>query len=238
MSGETLRLEEWTDQLGAKMVVVWSSSVDNAWLPTEFMLSAYITRILIVGRSAGASIALAADQGWTQVWRSPGAKEWSCLLGILPHMPGPILIVIGPDVAITPKLSGALRLLSGGESSGGSGGSGGKGAASIFVLRSAGHSSTSCPWVGDAPDAAFFPTSVGVSLMPILQEGVARAVPKHLDLKAVLPQLTASGYALAIVNGTWHWYKPSDSAPLATMTVAQIARQIQSLGVVLERMIV
>jgi hypothetical protein len=223
MSGETLRLEEWTDQLGAKMVVVWSSSVDNAWLPTEFMLSAYITRILIVGRSAGASIALAADQGWTQVWRSPGAKEWSCLLGILPHMPGPILIVIGPDVAMTPKIGSTLR------STGGT----------VLVLRAP----SATAWSGEAPDAVFFPIipvspSIPVALMSVLQEWSGKAAPRTLDFRAVLPQLSMAGYALAIVNGTWHWYKPADSAPLATMTVSQIARQIQSLGIMLERMIV
>jgi len=225
-AAETLRLEEWTDQLGAKMVAVWSSSVDSAWLPTEFMLSAYITRILIVGRSAGASIALAADQGWTQVWRSPGAKEWSCLLGILSHMPGPILIVVGPDVVLTPKIGSALR------STGGA----------VLVLRA----TSSAAWAGDAPDAVFFPiipvsptaATVPVALMTVLQEWAGRAAPRNLDFRAVLPQLSMAGYALAIVGGQWHWYKPADSAPLATMTVSQIARQIQSLGIMLERMIV
>jgi len=217
MASETLRLEEWTEQLGNKMVAVWIS--DTAWLPTEFMLSAYITRILVVGRTATASIALAADQGWTQVWRSPGAKEWSCLLGILPHMPGPVLIVVGPDVGLTPKLVAALK------------------GQAVFVLRSASGSG----WSGDAPDAVFFPSvqpPVAAGIMAALQEWSGRAAPRNLDLRAVLPQLTAAGYALAVVDGKWHWYKPSESPPLATMTVSQIARQIQSLGAILERMIV
>lgn len=96
----TVRMEEYTGLMEGKVVAV----VGDAWLPTEFMLTQYITRILVVGRTSAASAALAADAGWTQVWRSPGAKEWSCLLGVIGHMPGPVLLVVGPDVVLSPKV--------------------------------------------------------------------------------------------------------------------------------------
>ena len=205
---ETLRLEEYTGMMDNKLAAVWTS--DETWLPTEFMLAQYITRILVVGRSAASSATLSADPSWTQVWRSPGAKEWSCLLGILPHMPGPILIVVGTDVTLTPKVVAGLKGMM------------------TVVLRSS-------PWppACGQPERVFFPVIGERTLVPSLQEWVARAVPRNLDLATLLPQLAAHGYGLMIADGVWHWYKPSDSPPMATMTVGQVARQLQALSIVL-----
>jgi len=207
---ETLRLEEYTGTMDNKLATVLTTETDT-WLPTEFMLAQYITRILVVGRSAASSATLAADPSWTQVWRLPGAKEWSCLLGILPHMPGPILIVVGTDVTLTPKVVAGL-----------------KGTMTV-VLRSG-------PWplTCGQPDRIFFPVLGERSpLLPILQDWVGKAVPRNLDLPTLLPQLAAHGYGLMVADGVWHWYKPADSPPMATMTVTQVARQLQALSVVL-----
>lgn len=207
---ETLRLEEYTGMMDNKLAAVLTTETDT-WLPTEFMLAQYITRILVVGRSAASSSTLSADPSWTQVWRSPGAKEWACLLGILPHMPGPILIVVGADVTLTPKIVAGLKGMM------------------TVVLRSG-------PWPATCgqPDRIFFPVIGERSpLMPTLQEWVARAVPRSLDLPTLLPQLAAHGYGLMVADGVWHWYKPADSPPMATMTVGQVARQLQALSVVL-----
>ena len=222
---ETIRLEEYQGLLQSKLIAVWQNPDAAApWLPTEFMLSQYITRILVVGRTSPVSVAMAADPSWTQVWRSPGAKEWSCLLGLLSYMPGPILIVVGPDLVLTPKLVGSLQ------------GARSAPAVSICVLRTAGGAG----WAGDAQaDNVFFPVMDGVrmtaAMAALMQEWLGRAAPRSLDLKAVLPQLAAQGYALTVADGVWHWYKPADSAPLATLSVAQIARQLQILGAVLEK---
>lgn len=164
------------------------------------------------------SLTLAADSSWTQVWRSPGAKEWSCLLGVLSHMPGPILIVVGPDITLTPKVLGSLK------------------DATTVVLRGAG-----VGWPSNAgpPDQVFFPVlgERGTApLMSIVQEWIPRAVPRSLDLKTLVPQLAAQGYGLTVAEGVWHWYKPADSPPLATLTVAQVAKQLQVLGSMLEKM--
>lgn len=213
---ETIRLEEFTGVIQNKVVVVWQpTDVGTPWLPTEFLLSQYITRILVVGRSSPASLTLAADASWTQVWRSPGAKEWSCLLGILPHMPGPILLVVGPDIMLTPKVLGSLKDIT------------------TVVIRVPGP----VAWpAGAAPaDQVFFP-ALTANLMPVVQEWAARSVPRSLDLKTVVPQLTAQGYGLTVAEGVWHWCKPADSPPLATLTVAQVARQLQILGLSLEKM--
>lgn len=228
---ETIRLEEFTGVLQNKLVAVWSSTDATAsanispWLPTEFMLGQYITRILVVGRSSPVSITLGVDSSWTQVWRGPGAKEWACLLGILQHMPGPVLIVVGPDIVLTPKLVVSLK-----EASASGGGA-------IVVLRSGG----SAGWPAGAldPDNVFFPVLSDKSpLLQVVQEWVSKAMPRSFDLKSVLPQLTGAGYGLTVAAGLWHWYKPADSPPLATLTVAQVARQLQSLGTLLEKMIV
>jgi hypothetical protein len=220
---DTIRLEEYTDTIQGGLITVWQAPDSvNAWLPTEFLLGQYITRILIVGRTSPVSLSLAADPSWTQVWRVPGAKEWSCLLGVLAHMPGPALIVVGPDVALSPKVVTSLKEE--------------KGATSI-VIRVPGPQSGG--FVGSEPTHVFFPVlSQQGPLLQIAQEWTAKAVPKGLDLKAVLPQLTAAGYGLAIAAGVWHWYRPADSPPMASLTVAQVARQLQILGATMERMVV
>jgi hypothetical protein len=219
-----IRLEEYTGVLQNKLVAVWDvgGGTVSPWLPTEFMLGQYITRILVAGRAAGQSTAMAADPSWTQVWRSPGGKEWSCLLGILPHMPGPVLVVVGPDMPLTPKLVASLREVCRGTS-----------APTVVVLRQAGGAG----WAGDAADQVFFPVLPPTAgpLMPVVQEWAGRAAPRGLDLKVLLPQLAAQGYALTVADGVWQWYKPADSVPMATLTVAQVARQLQILGAVLEQ---
>jgi hypothetical protein len=229
---ETIRLEEFTGVLQNKLVVTWSSAetTTSPWLPTEFMLGQYITRILVVGRSSPASITLGADSSWTQVWRGPGAKEWACLLGILQHMPGPVLLVLGPDIVLTPKL--VISLKEGMATGGGA----------VVVLRSSGSGAGAVGWPAGAlePDHVFFPV-LGLNASPLLQvvqEWTSKAMPKALDLKSVLPQLATAGYGLTVAAGLWHWYKPADSPPLVTLTAAQIARQLQSLGTLLEKMIV
>jgi hypothetical protein len=202
------------------MVVVWSAAA-SSWLPSEFMLAQYITRILVTGRGSPASMELAADSGWTQVWRSPGGKEWSCLLGVLQHMPGPVLLVIGPDMGLTPKIVTSLR----------------EAAVTVIALRQVG----AAPWPpssSEAPHHVFFPVldaRAAAALAPVLQEWSAVALPKSLDIRSLIPQLTAQGYGLTVAAGVWHWYKPADSTGLTTLTVPQIARQIQLLGAMLER---
>jgi hypothetical protein len=214
---ETIRLEEFTGIIQNKVIAVWTESV---WLPTEFMLTQYITRILVTGRASPVSVTLSADPSWTQVWRSPGAKEWSCLLGILQHMPGPVLIVVTPDIALTPKVLTALT------------------GATTVVLRSVG--SVGWPSGAEAPSHVFFPVlGAGTGpLMSVVQEWVGRAAPRSLDLKMLMPQLAAAGYGLMVAEGLWHWYKPADSPPLATLTVAQVAKQLQTLGSMLEKMVI
>jgi hypothetical protein len=218
---ETIRLEEFTGVIQNKIVTVWTADGGGPWLPTEFLLSQYITRILVVGRTSPMSITLAADSSWTQVWRSPGAKEWSCLLGVLSHMPGPVLIVVGPDITLTPKVLGSLK------------------DATTVVLRGVG--GPGWPSGYSAADQVFFPV-LGergtASLMPVVQEWTTRAVPRSLDLKVLVPQLAAAGYGLTVAEGVWHWYKPTDSPPMATLTVGQIAKQLQVLGSMLEKMTV
>lgn len=226
--GETIRLEEFTGLVQNKVVAVWQApDAVDPWMPTEFMLSQYITRILVTGRTAAMSTALAADPSWTQVWRSPGGKEWSCLLGILQHMPGPVLLVVGPDVVLTPKLVTSLQ---------GAARSAPAAPASVFVLRQAGVAG----WTGPAADQVFFPVveagrAAAAGLMAALQEWIGHAMPRTLDIKTLLPQLAAQGYGLTVAEGLWHWYKPADSAPMATLTVGQIARQLHILGSALER---
>jgi hypothetical protein len=222
VAAETIRLEEYTGVLQDKMVVVWSAAA-SSWLPSEFMLAQYITRILVTGRGSPASMELAADSGWTQVWRSPGGKEWSCLLGVLQHMPGPVLLVIGPDMGLTPKIVSSLR----------------EAAVTVIVLRQVG----AAPWPpgSEVPHHAFFPVldaRSAAALAPVLQEWSAVALPKSLDIRSLIPQLTAQGYGLTVASNVWHWYKPADSTGLTTLTVPQIARQIQLLGSMLERVAV
>ena len=214
-----MRLEEFSGALQGRLAVVYSSG--SSWLPTEFMAAQYITRILVVGRQSVASLSLAADPGWTQVWRSPGGREWSCLLGILQHMPGPLLVVVGPDVAVSPQVVRGLR----GPTN------------TILLLRP--------PVMEPAleADQYFFPVireSQALSaLSHLLQEWNGSVGSSPLDLKSVLPQLAASGYALTVGGGgggdrTWCWYRPAESPPLVSLTVAQMGRQIQLMGAVLE----
>jgi len=223
-AAETIRLEEFTGVIQNKLVAAWQppDSV-SPWMPTEFLLSQYITRVLITGRVSPISTALAADPSWTQIWRSPGGKEWSCLLSVLQHMPGPVLIVVGPDMVLTAKLVTALQ--------------GVCRSATVVVLRQPGLQGAG--WVGDAPDQVFFPVvEAGPRAAPVLaaiQEWTGRTAPRNLDLKSLLPQLAAQGYGLTAAEGVWSWYKPADSAGLATLTVPQIARQLQILGAVLEK---
>ena len=221
--GEVVRLEEFTGLLQNKLVAVWQApDAVTPWLPTEFMLSAYVTRILVTGRTAALSTVLTADPSWTQVWRAPGGKEWSCLMGLLQHMPGPVLVVVGPDVGLSARLVTALQ--------------GARSGATIMVLRQAG---SGVGWVGDAADQVFLPVLESgprfAGLLAVLQEWAGRTAPKALDTKTLLPQLAAAGYGLTAAEGTWHWYRPAESTGLATLTVPQIARQLMILGSVLER---
>jgi len=208
---ETIRLEEYTGVIQNKFVSVWLTS--DLWLPTEFLLTQYITRILVIGRTSPISVGLGSDASWTQIWRSPGAKEWSCLLGVLQHMPGPVLIVVGPDVALTPKISEGLK------------------GVTTVALRVPGLS------VGGVSDHVFFPV-LNAAVMPTIQEWTTKAVPRSLDLKVLVPQLLSQGYGLTIAEGVWHWFTPADSAPLVTATVSAVARQLQTLGLMLEKMTV
>ena len=224
---ETIRLEEYTGLIQNKLVAVWQApDATTPWLPTEFMLSQYITRILVAGRSSALSTAMAADPSWTQIWRSPGGKEWSCLLGVLQHMPGPVLLVVGPDLVLTPKLVSQLQAARGLSTAN----------TSIYVLRQAGVAG----WAGEPADQVFFPVIEAggaryAGLLAAVQEWVGRAAPKGIDLKPILPQLAAQAYGLVIAEGVWQWYKPADSPPMASLTVAQIARQLHILGSVLEK---
>ena len=224
---ETIRLEEYTGLIQNKLVAVWQApDATTPWLPTEFMLSQYITRILVAGRSSALSTAMAADPSWTQIWRSPGGKEWSCLLGILQHMPGPVLLVVGPDLVLTPKLVSQLQAARGLATAN----------TSIYVLRQAGVAG----WTGEPADQVFFPIIEAggaryAGVLAAVQEWVGRAAPKGIDLKPILPQLAAQAYGLVIAEGVWQWYKPADSPPMASLTVAQIARQLHILGSVLEK---
>lgn len=228
MAADTIRLEEYTGLIQQKLVAVWQSPDAAApWLPTEFMLSQYITRILVAGRTASISTALAADPSWTQIWRNPGGKEWACLMGLLQHMPGPILLVIAPDMPMTPKLVTSLQAARS------------SGPVTIVVLRQPGPFG----WSGEPADQVFFPilepqNPKQIQLQTVLQEWMGRSSPRHLDLKTLTPQLSAQGYALVVAEGLWHWYKPADSVPMSTLSVTQVARQLQILGSILERMVV
>lgn len=221
---DTIRIEEYTGILQQKLVAVWQTpDAVTPWLPTEFLLSQYITRILITGRTSSLSTALAADPSWTQVWRSPGNKEWSCLMSTMQYMPGPVLVVVGPDMGLTPKLVMSLK------------GVCAAGPTTILVMRQPGLP----PWVGEPADHVFFPVVEGgggarvALLMSAINEWAPRAAPRGLDIKTLLPQLAAQGYALTVADGVWQWYKPADSTGLVTLTVPQIARQLQILGAVL-----
>jgi hypothetical protein len=236
-AAETIRLEEYTGVIQNRVVAVWQTpDAVTPWLPTEFMLSQYITRILVTGRTAAMSTALAADQSWTQVWRSPGAKEWSCLLGVLPHMPGPVLIVVGTDIVLSPKLMASLRSsVTAAASSGGN--------LTVLVMRqTAAVGAPMVGWVGEPADQVFFPVvEVGAArfagIASVINEWALRLSPRRLDIGVLLPQLTAQGYALCAAEGLWHWYKPADSLPLVPLTTGQIARQLHILGSVLEKMV-
>jgi hypothetical protein len=221
-AGETVRLEEYTGVLQGRLVIAWQTAdAVTPWLPTEFMPAAYVTRILVTGRAAALSTALTADPSWTQVWRSPGGKEWACLLGVLPHMPGPMLMVVGPDVVLSPKLIAGLK----------------ESGATVIVLRSGAGGMPG--WVGDvAPDQVFLPiltgATAGVGLMTVFNELAGRMAPR-LDAKVLLPQLAAQGYGLTATEGRWYWYRPAESVGMATLSVAQVARQLMILGGLLER---
>jgi hypothetical protein len=232
---ETIRLEEYTGSIQNRVVAAWQApDAVTPWLPTEFMLSQYITRILVTGRTAAMSVALAADQSWTQVWRSPGAKEWSCLLGVLPHMPGPLLIVVGTDIALSPKLVASLR--SAVATTAGSGGN-----LTVVVLRQTGLAvHPAAGWIGEPADQVFFPVvELGsarfAGIVGVIGDWAGRTSPRTLDTKLVLPQLAAQGYGLCAAEGLWHWYKPADSPPLVPLTTGQIARQLQTLATMLDK---
>lgn len=220
--GETIRLEEFTGIIQNKLVAAWQSAkTETPWLPSEFLLAQYITRILVTGRSSPLSLALTADQSWTQVWRSPGGKEWGCLIGILQHMPGPILLVVGPDIVLTPKLTSNLHTVC-------------KSLVTCIVLRSTGQTG----WAGDLPTQVFFPVLDGrdASMIAAVQEWTSRAAPRSLDLPTLIPQLSSQGYGLTVSDGIWHWYKPADSGGLVSLTAHQIAKQLQILGGILEKL--
>lgn len=208
---DPVRLEEYTGLIQNKLVAVWQGpNAITPWLPTEFLLSQYITRILITGRQSPMSTAMAADGSWTQIWRSPGSKEWSCLLGIIQHMPGPILLVVGPDIALSPKIVANLKT---------------DGLTTLVLRQTQGLPQ------GTVVDQVFFPVvDSGSTVIAAIQEWSGKAAPKTLDLRTVIPQLTAQGYGLTVADGVWQWYKPTDSPPLVTLTVQQIARQLQVLG--------
>ena len=225
---ETVRLEEFTGVLQGRLVVAWQmADAVVPWMPTEFMPAAYVSRILVVGRTAALSTALTADPSWTQTWRSPGGKEWSCLLGVLPHLPGPMLLVIGPDIVLSPKLLSSLK----GTADAG---------ATVIILRSVAGGMPAWPVGGDAvgPDQVFLPILSGgaasAGLMAIFNEWAARTVPR-LDPKGLLPQLVAQGYGLTATGGRWYWYRPAESVGMATLSVPQVARQLLILGNLLER---
>ena len=208
---DPVRLEEYTGLIQNKLVAVWQGpNAITPWLPTEFLLSQYITRILVTGRQSPMSTAMAADGSWTQIWRSPGSKEWSCLLGIIQHMPGPILLVVGPDIALSPKIVVNLKT---------------DGLTTLVLRQTQGLPQ------GTVVDQVFFPiVDSGSTVIAAIQEWSGKAAPKTLDLRTVIPQLTAQGYGLTVADGVWQWYKPTDSPPLVTLTVQQIARQLQVLG--------
>jgi hypothetical protein len=218
---ETIRLEEYTGIIQNRIVCAWQKERDvTPWIPTEFLLSQYITRILVVGRSSPLSTALSSDPNWTQVWRCPGGKEWSCLLGILQHMPGPTLLVISSDIVLSPKLTENLRSAV---------------SSTMTILLRQGNAAG---YVAADADIVFFPViDREKSLIGILQESVGRPnqKPRGLDIRGILPQLAAQNYGLTVVDGIWSWYKPSDSPPIATLTALQIATQLQILGTILER---
>ena len=138
-------------------------------------------------------------------------------------MPGPVLIVVTPDIALTPKVLNGLAN------------------ATTVVLRSVSVSVSGVGWPlgAEAPSHVFFPVLTGTGpLMSVVQEWVGRAAPRALDLKVLLPQLVSAGYALMVADGLWHWYKPADSPPLASLTLIQVAKQLQTLGSMLEKMVV
>lgn len=226
-TAETVRLEEFTGVLQGRLVVAWQTAdAVVPWMPTEFMPAAYVTRILITGRAAALSTALTADPSWTQTWRSPGGKEWSCLLGVLPHLPGPMLLVVGPDIVLSPKLVGSLKGVA-------------DAGATVVVLRSVASGMPAWPVGADVvgPDQVFLPvlsSSVGAGLMAVFNEWSTRTAPR-LDPKVLLPQLAAQGYGLTATGGRWFWYRPSESVGMATLSVAQVARQLTILGGLLER---
>lgn len=246
--GDVVRLEEFTGRLNRKISVVFEGSGGaggtpgtSGWLPTEFMAAQYITRILIAGRSSPTSATLASSPDWTQIWRAPGSTEWSCLLGILGHLGGPILIVVAPDVGMSPKILGALK------------GTTATSDTTVILLRSPSYDASTASYATakayasqsstlsfidhlDHTCQVFFPVMDGTSkashlIMNHLNDWIGRVA---LDIKAVLPSLASAGYGLTITDGTWYWYNPGESPPLSSLTLAQLGRQIQVLGSLVE----
>jgi hypothetical protein len=225
MSTETIRLEEYTGQIQEKLVTVWlSSDTIVPWIPSAFLLSQYITRILVTGRTSAISTVLSADASWTQVWRLPGGKEWSCLFGIHPHMPGPVLLVIGPDIPLTTPLITSLKTICASTIN----------PTHIVLYRQP----TAAGWIGDLTEHIFFPV-VDIAdikqkeLVVILQEFVSKVNPNMTEFSSLLPQLAAQGYALTIANHSLHWYKPSESTPLTFLSIPQVAHQLRILATAL-----
>ena len=215
MAVDTIRLDEYSGIIENRLALVWIPDTVTPWLPTEFMLSQYITRILVCGRTSPISAAMSADPSWTQVWRSPGGKEWSCLFGVLPHMPGPVLIVVAPDVGLSSKIVAGLHDITG----------------IAIVMRN----SSLASWEFGTVKHVFFPVlgdHATVPLISVAQEWIHRSL-KPLDLKALMPQLAVAGYGLTLGDGVWQWYRPADSLPLTTLTMAQIGKQIQAIGTLL-----
>jgi hypothetical protein len=130
-------------------------------------------------------------------------------------MPGPVLIVVAPDVGLSSKIVAGLHDVTG-----------------ISVVM---RNSLLASWDFGPVQHVFFPVlgdHATLPLVSIAQDWIHKS-SKPLDLKALMPQLAVAGYGLTLGDGVWQWYRPADSLPLTTLTVAQIGKQIQAIGTLL-----
>jgi hypothetical protein len=200
-----LQIEGFGNDITGTVAVVYCDTATGLWIPYEFMQQRVGgSRVLIHGELGAGSRGLIAAERWTQIFDvtgTCGARNWSILASVIPHLIGPVLLVITPEVVLPAAFIPYCK------------------ATTTVLFR----------WITDTANPSgvgarslFFPLNVSANQIVAAQRSFWKGMPLRTgdsNLSLVLNETRGQG--LHLVSSVFEtgvvtlaWYRPHDSDEL------------------------